>query len=290
MTSWLNLDVPDLCILSDTLWAGVKERQLTVKKDRSATDVPFWDRRRPRYLFSGLMKCGCCGGGYSKISKDAFGCSTARNKGTCDNRLNIRRDVLEATVLDGLRHHLMDPDLFEVFCTEFTQELNRLRMTEGVDRKVKEQELEKVRNNIKRLIEAIKSGVPALSIKDELTELEDRKQVLTRSLDNMPEEEPLLLPSMALIYRQKVADLQAALHEEATSTKAFELIRSLVDEIRLVPVEGELKIELKGDLAAILGLCQTSKSPSGLTPERLLQVMLVAGARNNQEPTLTIFI
>ena len=174
----------------------------------------------------------------------------------------------------------MDPDLFEVFCTEFTQELNRLRMTEGVDRKVKEQELEKVRNNIKRLIEAIKSGVPALSIKDELTELEDRKQVLTRSLDNMPEEEPLLLPSMALIYRQKVADLQAALHEEATSTKAFELIRSLVDEIRLVPVEGELKIELKGDLAAILGLCQTSKSPSGLTPERLLQVMLVAGAHN----------
>lgn len=38
-------------------------------------------RRRPKYLFSGLTKCACCGGGYSAISKDLIGCSTARNKG-----------------------------------------------------------------------------------------------------------------------------------------------------------------------------------------------------------------
>ena len=31
------------------------------------------------------------------ISADLVGCSTARNKGTCDNRLNIRRDALEAS-------------------------------------------------------------------------------------------------------------------------------------------------------------------------------------------------
>jgi hypothetical protein len=45
-----------------------------------------------------------------------FGCSTARNKGEtlCGNRLTIRRDALEATVMDGLRGRLMDPDLFKV--------------------------------------------------------------------------------------------------------------------------------------------------------------------------------
>lgn len=52
-------------------------------------------RRRPRYLFSGLTKCACCGGGYSAISATLIGCSTARNKGNCDNRVNIRRDELE---------------------------------------------------------------------------------------------------------------------------------------------------------------------------------------------------
>ena len=59
------------------------------------------------------------------ISADLVGCSTASNKGTCKNRMNIRRDRLEARVLDALRHHLMDPALFREFCDEFTREMNR---------------------------------------------------------------------------------------------------------------------------------------------------------------------
>jgi site-specific DNA recombinase len=51
---------------------------------------------RNPYLFAGLMKCGCCGNGYTLISKDLLGCAAGRNKGTCNNRLNVRRDTLEA--------------------------------------------------------------------------------------------------------------------------------------------------------------------------------------------------
>ncbi len=60
-----------------------------------------------------------------------------------------------------------------------------------------------------------------------------------------------------------------------TRAEAFDLIRSLVDEIVLVPIDGELKIELKGDLAGILELCSESKSPSRLSPERLEQFKLM---------------
>ena len=63
---------------------------------------PLLDRRRPKHLLAGLAKCGVCGGGYTLISEHLLGCATARNKGTCDNRLNIRRDALEASVLSGL--------------------------------------------------------------------------------------------------------------------------------------------------------------------------------------------
>jgi len=275
---WVTKEVPDLRVVSDELWQKVKDRQAGIKKKRSGKgDKPFWDRRRPRYLFSGLMKCGCCGGGYSKLNEQSFGCSTARNKGTCDNRLSIRRDVLEATVLDGLNHHLMDPVLFEEFCKEFTKELNRLRMNQGAERALKECELEKVERNIKRIIEAIKSGVPPLTIKDEMIALEGRKAALTKELAAAPEEQPFLIPSMATLYRKKVAELKEALNAEGTKDEAFELIRSLVDEIVLVPVDGELALEIKGDLAGILSLCSKSKSPSGLEPEGLEQVKLVAG-------------
>ena len=53
-------------------------------------------------MFSGLIKCACCGGGYAIISADLIGCSTARNKGTCENRRSIQRSRLEERVLNAL--------------------------------------------------------------------------------------------------------------------------------------------------------------------------------------------
>ncbi len=75
---------------------------------------------------SNLIKCGVCGGGFSKVSDHHYGCSNARNRGTCSNRLTIRRDVLEASVLSGLKTHLMQPELVKEFAAEYHRELNRL--------------------------------------------------------------------------------------------------------------------------------------------------------------------
>lgn len=92
---WIIKDVPDLRIIDDALWQAVKERQ----GDCSKQQKPFWDRRRPPNLFSYLVKCGECGGGCSMISQTHIGCSTARNKGTCANRLSMKRESLEDAVL-----------------------------------------------------------------------------------------------------------------------------------------------------------------------------------------------
>lgn len=123
-SEWVIQEVPELRIVEQDLWDAVKARQAETTFSQPARgNEALSERRRPRHLFAGLIRCGCCGGGYSMISKDLLGCSTARNKGTCDNRLNIRRDALEASVLSGLRTHLMEPDLFREFCNEFTREV-----------------------------------------------------------------------------------------------------------------------------------------------------------------------
>ncbi len=54
--------------------------------------------------------------GYSIIGVTSMGSSTARNQGTCWNLPTIRRDMLEASVLDGLHRHLMEPALVKDFC------------------------------------------------------------------------------------------------------------------------------------------------------------------------------
>jgi hypothetical protein len=43
---------------------------------------------------------------------------------------------------------------------------------------------------------------------------------------------------------------------DATRDEAFELIRSLIDRIVLMPVDGELRIHGTAKLAGILGLCE----------------------------------
>src|SRR4029077_8898570 len=62
---------------------------------------------------------------YVKISANLFGCAGVRDRGTCDNRLNIRTEALENTILDLLKTRLMEPQLFKAFCEEFHREVSR---------------------------------------------------------------------------------------------------------------------------------------------------------------------
>jgi hypothetical protein len=111
-------------------------------------------------------------------------------------------------------------------------------------------------------VDAIADGVPARTLKDELLALEARQDQIEAELAAAPESrQPLLHPNLAEVYRQKVAALQAALATEASREEAFELIRSLIDKVVLVPEGEELRIEVHGELAGILTLCQNAKAP-----------------------------
>ena len=90
--------VPELRIIDRELWDRVKARQQGLRKAKA-----FHEKQRPRMMLSYLLKCGCCGGGFSKVSEKHYGYSTARNKGTCDNRLTIRQEELEGLVVSALQ-------------------------------------------------------------------------------------------------------------------------------------------------------------------------------------------
>jgi hypothetical protein len=162
----ITTEAPELRIADQDLWDAVKTRQQSVAVEDSSFGA--WDRRRPRYLFSGLMVCGVCGSGYAKVGANRFGCSAARNKGSsvCDNRLTISQADIEARVLHGLQHHLMDPELVRVFCEEYAAELNRLRAEAGAQRGAKVAELERVKRDHAKLVDAILAGVPGDQVKD----------------------------------------------------------------------------------------------------------------------------
>ncbi|PTW59291.1 hypothetical protein C8N35_1074 [Breoghania corrubedonensis] len=68
-------------------------------------------------------------------------------------------------------------------------------------------------------------------------------------------------------------------HDEEKRTEAADIIRTLVEDIMLTPVDGKVAIYVRGDLAGILTLSvQTTKPAADATG---LLVSVVAGASNH---------
>ncbi|MBC4019207.1 recombinase family protein, partial [Siccirubricoccus deserti] len=277
--------VPELRIVDQEVWEAAKARQAELDakaKAPSAGGRPaFWAQQRPRYLFSGLMRCAGCGGGFSKISAEHFGCSIARNQGptACTNRLTIRRDVVEDTVLTALRERLMDPELFREFVAEFTAEWNRLQGEIAAGNAARQQELTKVARQIERLVDAIAEGTPAASVRTRLAALEDRKSALEVELAASKVPAPRLHPGLAEVYRERVASLAEALAAE-DGAEAREVVRGLVEEICPVSEAGRLRIEVRGELGVILRLAEGAgigKHLGDVAEALLLQIKMDAG-------------
>ena len=280
---WVIEEVPDLTLIDQSLWDDVKARQTST---RGVIGAPLGPRpehaRRPKYLFSGLLKCGCCGGGYTLVSKTYYGCANSRNKGTCDNRLTIKRELLEETVLCGLKDQLLHPDLIAEFVTEYQKEYNRLAKDASKGKARMERELSQITRKIDQIITAITEGMYHPSMKDKMTALEDRKAILESTLAELDAEQPIRLhPSLADTYREQVANLTKALNDESCKMEAANHIRTLLNEIRLIPMEKTLSIELVGELAGIMSLTQTTNARSSKATGSSLT--LVAGV--GFEPT-----
>ena len=108
------------------------------------------------------------------------------------------------------------------------------------------------------------------------------------AVDAVPK--PLINPNLAKIYRRKVVDLHLALESEELRPEAFEIIRSLIDEIVLTPEDGELRIDLKGNLAAIPTLSEGSKKPATELRGGLAQLKVVAGAGFDLYRTFLVWV
>ena len=280
---WIVQEVPELRILDDDLWQAVKDRQEEIRKRYVDADGNgLRATHRKRYLFSGLIKCAECGGGYSIAYRDHFGCSTVKNKGTCSNHTRIARAELEHRILHALRNHLMSLAIFKEFCEEYTREINRLRMEASSGLAAKRAELRKVERQIRTMIEAIKDGLYRSSMKAEMDALEDRKEQLLHELEHIEEPPALLHPSMAEEYRKRVDGLFIALEDEQTRLEANEDVRSLVGRIVIGPGENdEADLWLEGDLAGILTLAAGKKTPAHPEDEQMLTTM-VAGMDNRR--------
>ena len=134
--------------------------------------------------------------------------------------------------------------------------------------------------SLHQLIEAIKDGRAGRLGQGRVGELERRRSEIEAKLAAGPAPKLRLHPNLAELYRIKVAALADALNADTMRSEASAAMRGLIEEIRLVPVDGKLRIELFGELAALIALASGDGSRIKHPPRRCgcgVQVTLVAG-------------
>ncbi len=148
-----------------------------------------------------------------------------------------------------------------------------------------ERRLIKVCKNIDSIITAITEGMFHPSMKAKMDVLEAEKASLETQLRDIPVEDPITLhPGLADIYARKVANLAEALNAEDTRSEAADILRVLIDKLILTPdtdAPNGHKIELFGELGAILSLCNNGMGANAKTRSVSAgygQVTMVAGA------------
>ena len=259
--SWEIMEVPELRIIDDTLWDAVKARQQSLLRTmgRDSSGNPLNRAHRRKFLLSGLLRCGQCGGGYTIIGKDIYGCAARRSKGTCANQETIRREELEHRVLTSLRTRLMAPELVSVFIEEYTREVDRQARDHAAANAGLERDAAAVDRKIAGILSAIEDGLYSPSMKQRLADLESKKREIEGRIAEPSPATPRIHPNVHKVYERKVADLVATLNGGNVRAEAADILRGLIDKIVLSPMTGArgCSITVHGDLATILAFCET---------------------------------
>lgn len=262
-SEWVVQEAPQLRIIPQELWERVQAR-MAAQRARSGASAGGKARstgRGPKYLFSGLLKCGVCGGNFIVVNAHSYGCATHKDRGAhiCSNGLKVPRKLVERRLLDGIKSQLLEPEHVELFKEQAVRLLKAKQRHGGQGSR---RRLTQVETEIGNVLAAIKAGIITPTTKDELERLESEQRTLLAAEQGRAEEAfrvASLLPRAIDRYRSLVEDLEATTLRDVS--RAREQIKLLVgDEIKLVPHQDHLVAEMSCDFAGLLKLPATGNN------------------------------
>jgi len=95
---------------------------------------------------------------------------------------------LEGLVIGALQSRLMDPALLAAFCDEYMRHLKKLRTEKNASLGAARGELARLTKQRENIIQAIKDGVPASEVKDDLARIAARREELEALLAGTKED------------------------------------------------------------------------------------------------------
>ena len=166
---------------------------------------------------------------------------------------------------------------------QYSLEINRLKAEASAKQEAARDKLNNLNANIDN-IDAIAAGYTSNALTERLERLEREKEHVLSNLEEAEPDPVRIHPNAADLYIAKVDDLRQALNKEDSRSEAAQMLRSLIGEVRLHPIDGELRIELVGDLARLIGFASDpAVQKLGFMRNPGSTEWLVAGARDTRD-------
>lgn len=160
---WITHVDERLRIVPEALWQAVKARQRQQAERIGQRVAAGLERRNagrtgrgPKFLLSGLLKCGTCGAAYVMASATSYACASHVNGGrsACANDARFRRDAVETAILDGVRRDLGTPAAVDKVCRRVRARLRALSRPRPATRA----RIAQLETEVVNLIDAVAAG------------------------------------------------------------------------------------------------------------------------------------
>ncbi|OWY04615.1 resolvase [Thioclava sp. F1Mire-8] len=297
-SEWQITEVPELRIIDQDLWDAVKARQEKQAKRRSK--IASTDRnhlssgqslRRRKYLLSGLLHCGLCGGkmtvaGTGKYK--AYYCADAKEKGksVCAGFRGLKEVRASEMVLSALRSELMQPEAYEAFRESFRKHLVQSQGAAEDTLRLHDARVRELETKHRNLMLAVENGdyAPAIvarlnAVDADLEEMKGKREEIVPPTVELPDDLPEL-------YRAMVSDLAASLSDEVVAGRAADELHEIVERVD-VHWDDEAKghrLVLSGNLLEML----RKSAPSDLDAVRDNAIFAEVGCGSSQPPKSTM--
>lgn len=268
---WVVQPMPELRIVSDELWQRAKGRQAETHHKSSAIRAALHANARtgraPKYLLSGLLKCGTCGSNFVMAGATHYACASRTNGGkhACTNSLRVARSVAESKLLAGIKAELAAPEYLEEFKRAVRQALSDERASRSTQRDARARRLAELSGEIEHMVAAVAEGLLSPSLKAKLEAAEAERTAIA-STSNASDGSSVadLVPRLADTYSSLVENLERV--PPRYVDRARTTLRGLIGEVRLIPEGRSLMAEFELEGGRLLAAAD-------------MKISVVAGAR-----------
>ena len=196
---WIKIPMPQLRIISESDWKAAHDRlNATRAVYLRGTKGELWGRPAStldsKYLLTGLVKCGLCGGSlYVKSSSRkgqrafSYGCMTfhLRGRAACTNSLLVPMEAANEAVLKVLGQDVLHPDVTD---TVVRKAVAKFRASQQQKKKNRQQYYERIAQvdaELRRLVSAISVGGDIPALVEAVKECNDRRASLSADLTEL---------------------------------------------------------------------------------------------------------